>query len=323
MKVSIVIRSYNEEAHIGKLMIGIRQQTLQPLEVILVDSGSTDDTVAIAEGLGARIVRIEKADFTFGRALNYGCAAAKGEFLVFASAHVFPEGRRWLENLVAPFADSTIALSYGKQRGGDPNKYSEHRVFCKWFPRVSAVPQASPFCNNANCAVRRSLWETTPYDETLTGLEDLDWAKRVTAAGWRIAYRADAGIIHVHDETWAGVRNRYRREAIAMKRINPEVHLSLLDVIRLLPEHIARDSYAAMRERLLFRKLGEIVAFRSNQMFGSWQGFRDRGQLRADLANRFYYPPRRVDPKGVGEVDDEVIDYAPLTSNTVRGSKRL
>lgn len=318
MKLSVVIRSHNEQAHIGKLMAGIRQQTLQPLEIILVDSGSTDRTVEIAARMGAQIVHIDKAEFTFGRALNIGCAAASGDILVFASAHVYPEGRRWLENLIAPFADPGIALSYGKQRGDLTNKYSEHRLFCKWFPRVSAVPQDSQFCNNANCAIRRELWVDNPYDETLTGLEDLDWAKRIRALGWQIAYRADAGIIHVHDETWSGVRNRYRREAVAMKRIDPGVRVGIMGIARLLPEHIVRDSYAAAKDRLLHRKFFEIAMFRFNQFFGTWQGFRDRSEPSSDLANRFYYPPRKIDPKAVDPDNDEPIDYTLLTGDSAR-----
>ncbi|RJG40888.1 glycosyltransferase family A protein [Mesorhizobium sp. DCY119] len=318
MKLSIVIRSYNEQAHIGKLMTGISQQTLQPFEVILVDSGSTDKTVEIALKMGARVVHIEKSEFTFGRALNVGCAAAQGDILVFASAHVYPEGRRWLENLIVPFADPRIALSYGKQRGGITNKYSEHRLFCKWFPRVSASPQTFYFCNNANCAIRRELWIENPYDETLTGLEDLAWAKRVMTLGWQIAYRADAGIVHIHDETWTNVRSRYRREAIAMKRIDPGQRLGLLEFARLLPEHIARDSYAAARDSVLHRKFFEIVLFRFNQLFGTWQGFRDRSDLSSELANRFYYPPRKNDPKAVDPINDEPIDYKLLTGDLTR-----
>ena len=57
LSASIVIRAYNEEAHIGRLMEGLRVQRVQPLEVILVDSGSTDSTVTIAQHYGARIVR--------------------------------------------------------------------------------------------------------------------------------------------------------------------------------------------------------------------------------------------------------------------------
>ena len=67
MTCSIIIRAYNESQHLGRLLEGIKQQTIQDVDVILVDSGSTDSTVEIAESYGARIVRIPSAEFTFGR----------------------------------------------------------------------------------------------------------------------------------------------------------------------------------------------------------------------------------------------------------------
>ncbi|MEQ1671346.1 MAG: glycosyltransferase, partial [Hyphomicrobium sp.] len=234
MKISIIIRSYNEAHHIGKLMLGIAAQTVLPHEVIVVDSGSTDDTVAIAERHGAKIISIDKREFTFGRALNVGCAAAEGDILVFASAHVYPSRRSWLSELVKPFADKRVVLSYGRQRGNGTNKYSEHQIFKTWFPDQEVCPQRSYFCNNANCAVLRPAWLEQPYDETLTGLEDLDWAKKAQAKGGWIAYAPRAKIVHVHDETWPGIRNRYRREAMALRRIDESAHFTAFDFVRLL-----------------------------------------------------------------------------------------
>jgi rhamnosyltransferase len=59
MNCSIIIRAYNEEEHLGRLLEGIAEQSVKDVEVILVDSGSTDSTVALAERYGARVVRIE------------------------------------------------------------------------------------------------------------------------------------------------------------------------------------------------------------------------------------------------------------------------
>ena len=67
MQCSVVIRAYNEAEHLGRLLDGIAHQSSQDVELILVDSGSTDGTVPIAESYGARIVRIEPDEFTFGR----------------------------------------------------------------------------------------------------------------------------------------------------------------------------------------------------------------------------------------------------------------
>ena len=96
----MVVRCFNEALHLGTLLRSIAEQTVRDLEVIVVDSGWTDGTLAIAESHGARILHIEPARFTFGRSLNVGCAEARGEILVLASAHVYPCERDWIERLM-------------------------------------------------------------------------------------------------------------------------------------------------------------------------------------------------------------------------------
>ncbi|MFZ3070111.1 MAG: glycosyltransferase, partial [Anaerolineaceae bacterium] len=87
---SIIIRSYNEEKHIGRLLEGITHQSIQEVEVILVDSGSTDATIAIASSYPVSLMNISPQDFTFGRSINLGVQHAHADLVVFASAHVYP-----------------------------------------------------------------------------------------------------------------------------------------------------------------------------------------------------------------------------------------
>ncbi len=88
MQCSIVIRAYNEEKHLGRLLEGITHQTVREVEIILVDSGSIDSTVSIAQTHGAKVVHIPPADFTFGRSLNKGIQNSTSGLIVIASAHV-------------------------------------------------------------------------------------------------------------------------------------------------------------------------------------------------------------------------------------------
>ena len=147
MTCSIVIRAYNEAEHIGRLLEGLSHQTVGPVEVVLVDSGSTDRTVEIAEAGGARILRIPSAEFSFGRSLNLGIGATSHELVVIASAHVRPVYPDWLECLLKPFSDEKVALVYGKQRGTESSHFSEHQIFRQWFPDGDAGDQTNPFCN--------------------------------------------------------------------------------------------------------------------------------------------------------------------------------
>lgn len=287
---SIVIRALNEAEHLPSLFSGILRQDRQPDQVILVDSGSTDDSVAIAEAHGADIVHIAPADFSFGRSLNVGCAAATGDVLVFVSAHVYPTDELWLANLLEPFADPEIVLSYGRQTGDHRTKFSELQLLRQWFPDESDPDQTTPFCNNANCAVRADWWRRFPYDEELTGLEDLAWAEQALRKGGRIAYRADASIAHIHDENFARIRNRYRREAIAHRRIFDDQRLGAFEAVLLFAANTGRDYMSAAARGKLLRNLGDIPLFRAGQYLGTWEGFRARGEVSAELKRRFYYP---------------------------------
>ena len=326
MRCSIVIRAYNEERHIGRLLEGIaRQQFSQAKrppqtgphapnpaewEVILVDSGSTDRTVEIAAEHGARIVHILPQEFSFGRSLNLGITAAQAERIVIASAHVYPVYPDWLERLLAPLDDERVALTYGKQRGDAASKFSETQIFARWFPETSQLRQPHPFCNNANAAIRRSLWQQHPYDETLTGLEDLAWARWAMDQGHAIAYVAEAEIIHVHNETPHGVYNRYRREAMAFKRIYPQERFSFLNLLHLAPSNIFSDLRQAARQKALLRSASSILWFRWMQFWGTYQGYRHPGPVTEHLRRTFYYPYQNIPGSPGTQRDIQPIQYS-------------
>ncbi len=303
---SLVVRAFNEERHIGRLLEGIGRQTVRDVEVVLVDSGSTDATMAIAAQYEATVVHIPPEEFTFGRSLNLGLSAATCDLVAIASAHVYPVYPDWLERLLAPFADPVVALTYGKQRGDENSKFSEHQVFARWFPEESVARQSHPFCNNANAALRRPVWNAHPFDESLTGLEDLAWAKEIQSVGCAVSYAAEAEVVHVHNETPRGVLNRYRREAMAFKQIYPEAHFSLYDFVRMASANIASDLWHAVRRRVFWRSTPSIFWFRTAQFWGTYQGYRRSLEWSWNLRQTFYYPngmelpdkpaPREVEP---------------------------
>lgn len=287
---SIVIRCYNEEKHIGKLLHGVMQQTIKDIEIIVVDSGSTDNTLSIVRRYPVKIVSIKPEEFSFGSSLNRGCDAAGGDVIVIASAHVYPLHVDWLEQLIAPFEDSRVSLVYGKQVGGETTKFSECQIFEKWFPDESNYSQDHPFCNNANAAIRRDIWRRYPYDEKLTGLEDLAWAHVTMEAGYKIAYQPSAEVVHVHNETALQIFNRYRREAIALKRIYPNEKFNLWHFLQLYTSNVINDFRHALASRKLRANWLSIPNFRLMQFWGTFRGFSEPGHVSEKLKRKFYYP---------------------------------
>ncbi len=310
---TVVIRAYNEEKHLGRLLEGIAQQTVGNVETILVDSGSSDGTLDVAANYHIHVMHISPEEFTFGRSLNRGIAQARSERVVIASAHVYPVYPDWLERLLAPLDNPQTGFAYGKQRGNDASRFSEKQVFARWYPNRSNLRQDQPFCNNANAVIRRTLWEKHPFDESLSGLEDIAWAKWVLEQGHSLAYVAEAEVIHVHNETPRAVFNRYKREAMAFKRIFPFERFHLGDLLQSVTMNIVNDLWQSRRQKVLQNSFKSIFWFRWMQFWGTYQGYRQSGPLTAKLRQTFYYPastemahqdlPRRVSPIQYNEVD--------------------
>lgn len=291
LRVSIVIRAFNEEKHLGNLLEAVKRQIYQDYELILVDSGSSDQTLTIASRFPINVLHINPGEFTFGRSLNLGLRAAKGEIAVIVSAHVLPLHKDWLKNLIAPFEDAKIALTYGKQRGGAGSRFSETQHFLRWFPDQSDFDQQHAYCNNANLALRLSLWKKQPFDETLTGLEDLAWSSALREQSYKIAYVAEAGVAHLHDESSTQIVNRHRREAIALKRILPKSRFTLWHFAGLYVHSVVSDFGAALRQSVFLREVAGIVSFRFLQYLGTYRGYRDPVDPSLELKQVFYYPP--------------------------------
>lgn len=292
MLASVIIRTLNEAEHLDDLLGMIAQQQTSGVEVetVLIDSGSTDGTLEIADRHGCRITSINKAEFSFGRSLNRGCAFSTGDILVFISGHCVPVDAHWLQSLCRPLIDGVASYSYGRQIGDDDSNYSERRIFAKYFPARSAIPQEGFFCNNANSALLRSVWEEHPFDEALTGLEDMELAKRLVMRGQKIAYVAEAPVFHHHQENWAQVSRRFEREALALQSIMPEVHLSRLDVLRYVLTSVIGDWQAAARYRVRSTSGMDMLRYRWNQYIGSYKGNHEHRQLSQRAKEHFFYP---------------------------------
>ncbi len=293
---SVIIRTYNEQKHIDRLIKSIYDQNFPKakFEVIVVDSGSDDDTLKLACAYPIELVQIKPEDFTFGYSLNKGIEKAKGDYIIMISAHCYPMDDNWISNIIKPFCeDEKAAVVYGKQRGKDTTQYSEHQIFRTWYPEESTAKQEIPFCNNANCAIRKSLWEKHRYNEKLTGLEDLAWAKEIQKEGYNIYYRADAGIYHIHDETYSQIYNRYKREAIAIKNIYPDLKLKFFEFVKLLFSNIYNDILSSIRDKSMVKNIKSIIAFRFFQLWGTYRGYQFNKEIANELKKKFYYPARK------------------------------
>ena len=127
--------------------------------------------------------------------------------------------------------------------------------------------------------------------------------------GHKIAYQADAAIVHVHEETWASVQNRYRREAIAFRLINKQESFNFLTFLSLWLKNTRQDFRFAADESILLKNLFPIIRFRFNQYWGTYKGYKQSYLLDNAVRERFYYPEGYIKKEKKEDDTNRRIDY--------------
>ncbi len=181
MNVSILIRTKNEEKHIGKTLEVLFSQTYKNYEVLIVDSGSEDRTLEVAGKYPVKIFEIKPEDFTWGYALNYGFQRAEGEFVICLSAHSLPLSNDWLENMIASFSDDNVAaVMSNTQPWPDCNPFDRRGLTKKFTEKKHEIRPGPPFVfGNVSSAIRKSVWEEVNFDEKLAYCEDENWMRNI------------------------------------------------------------------------------------------------------------------------------------------------
>lgn len=204
-----------------------------PWEMLVVDSGSTDDTLAILARhqktfpVPLEVRSIDQVEFDHGDTRNLMAALTDGDLLVFLTQDAIPAGDEWLATLVANFDDPDVGGAYCRNlprpdaqlltkifSADDPGYSPERRE-----TRLSDVedyarldPHQRRLLYNFNdvaSAVRREVWELHPFPRTWFG-EDILMARALLEAGWTVVYCADAAVEHSHDYDEAETRKRAR-----------------------------------------------------------------------------------------------------------------
>lgn len=214
LKISIVIRTFNEEKHIKELMEMLKKQTYRNFEIIIVDSQSTDKTIEIAsrylDDLNIKLVEIEKKDFDYSFASNLGVNNSCGDIICFLSGHSVPVSENYLSTINDIFQKGDIGGCYG-----DVIAHKDGSIYEKIYSRLGVIKN-NAFRKNkiiklekkfhkgmlscSNASIRKEILLRHPFARELgkNGGEDLEVAYRILKDGMYIAMSPHLIVKHSH-----------------------------------------------------------------------------------------------------------------------------
>ncbi len=191
--VSVVATVLNEAQSIGALLDSLCRQTAIPDEVIIVDGGSADGTVGLAEEfrdrLPLRVFVVEGCTIAAGR--NRAIETAQGEYIAVTDAGVrlVP---RWLESLLEPLRSGRADVSSGFFVS-DPHSLFELALGATTLPLAEEIDPAKFLPSSRSIAFRKKAWaEVGGYPEHLDYCEDLVFDQRLRRWGYRFAWVPEA-----------------------------------------------------------------------------------------------------------------------------------
>ncbi len=197
------------------------QEIDDEVEIVVVDSSSTDGSVELARSYGARVQVIPAEEFNHGATRNLGVSLARGDVLAFTSHDAYATGCDWLARLVAPLREDpegTLAGTYGRQiphvDARPPERYFLDFLYGP-APRLQSVSgpddlsMQTTLFSNVNAAVRRSVMDRFSFVDDIILSEDQEWSRRVLLAGHSLAYVPAAAVHHSHPYNLAQAFRRF------------------------------------------------------------------------------------------------------------------
>ncbi len=264
IKASVIIPTKNAGDIYKKVLKKVLKQEVDfNFEVIVIDSGSLDETVSYTKKIANEhnniiLKEIDSSEFGHGKTRNYGASIASGDFLVFITQDALPYDTHWLEEIIKPFSISKeIVGVFSKHLPYDDcdifEKYNLETHFNN-FGQGTIIYQMDDkqrykddegyrhllcFYSDNSSAMRKSVWEKIPYDD-VDFAEDQLWAKKIIELGYSKAYTSSAIVYHSHNYSFKEMMKRSYDDHKGLFKIYRYIPVKSFFI---LPAHIIKHTY--------------------------------------------------------------------------------
>ena len=214
IEASIIILTKNAGCTFKNVLEGVISQDYKTFETIIIDSGSTDDTLKLAKKYPLKIISIKPSEFGHGKTRNLGVKVAKGKYVVYLTHDAIPKNSKWLSELIKPLKEKKIAGVYGRQTPKENENILDKLFYTSIYPkkdhswRSNKVYQGDNIFSNVNSAIIKDILEKYPFNDSIIVSEDYEWAHRVLKKGYEIFYNSKATVVHSHSYS---IRSLFKR----------------------------------------------------------------------------------------------------------------
>ncbi len=245
--VTVAVPVFNGARYLDEVLAAVRAQRVdREVEILVVDSGSTDGSRSIASRHGARVLEIPKAEFSHGGTRNRMMELSEGEHVAFLTQDATPAHDRWLASLLAGFeAAGDVALVFGPH---EARPDASHMIKCEMerhfatfgdggidvqrlgrsaaeISQYRRFPGRWTFFSDVNGCVAKWAWRQVPYRE-VPYAEDQLLGREMIEAGFAKAYHPDARVLHSHDYPPAQFLRRYFDEFRSLREVLDHVEVA-------------------------------------------------------------------------------------------------
>ena len=263
MSVTVAIPVLNGGPGLGQVLAAVAAQRVdRPVEVLVIDSGSTDGSAELARAHGARVEVIPRAAFSHGGTRNRLMELAAGDHVAFLTQDSVPAHTGWLAALLGGFAmGDDVGLVFGPQRprpDASPMVRRELEELFDRFERDPRAPGPAAYFSSANGAVARWAWERVPFP-AVDYAEDQALARAMLAAGVAKVFVPEAAVLHSHDHPPLRAFGRYFADFRALAEVHGHREpLSPRAVLARIRNDVAADRAYMRRQGLEVQTLRSL-----------------------------------------------------------------
>lgn len=240
MKASILLLTKDAGPEFENVLERVRNQnTKHEVELVVVDSGSTDGTIERAKQYADIIKRIPAKEFHHSRTRNLAVELASGDVYIYLTQDALPSGEDWLEDLIAPLSNSNVSAVYGQQVAYPDAKPMDQFFYSYFYPNERRHLTADDigderqfylqniYISDVCAALRADVFTEIRFRPDIPMSEDKDFALRLLKAGHEIVYEPAATVYHSHDYTLLQLFKRRFRDGKAYTQIAGDEHNSV------------------------------------------------------------------------------------------------